>query len=86
MYGAGGTRFLVFPSGGEASGSHTQLGFTTQDIEREVADLRSRGVQFESYDMEGFDKETLIFSGGPIRSAWFRDSEGNLLGIVQFTG
>ena len=44
MYGSGdGTRFLVFPSGGSASGTHTQMGFTAQDIEAEVADLRSRG-------------------------------------------
>jgi catechol 2,3-dioxygenase-like lactoylglutathione lyase family enzyme len=87
MYGSGdGTRFLVFPSGGSASGTHTQMGFTAQDIEAEVADLRSRGVVFESYDMDGFDPDTGIFSGGPIRSAWFRDTEGNLLGIVQFTG
>jgi len=86
FYRAAGTRFFVFPTGGAASGNHTQMGFTVPDIESEVADLRSRGVQFESYDMDGFDKDTLIFSGGPIRSAWFRDSEGNLLGIVQFVG
>ena len=86
FYQAAGTRFFVFPSGGAASGSHTQMGFTTTDIDSDVADLRSRGVHFESYDMDGFDKDSLIFAGGPIRSAWFRDSEGNLLGIVQFVG
>lgn len=85
FYRAAGTRFLVFPSAGASSGTHTQMGFATDDIEADVADLRSRGVRFESYDMDGFDKATLIFTGGPIRSAWFRDSEGNLLGIVQLT-
>ena len=86
FYQAAGTRFFVFPTAAAASGSHTQMGFTVPDIEAEVADLQSRGVEFESYDMDGFDKELRIFTGGPVRSAWFRDSEGNLLGIVQFIG
>jgi len=84
LYGTGGsTRFLVFPSGGRASGTHTQLGFQVDDIEAEVADLKGRGVVFETYEMPGFDTATSIaaFPGG--RSAWFRDPDGNLLGVVE---
>jgi hypothetical protein len=33
-------------------------------------------------DFPGFDKATHIASTGPVRSAWFKDSEGNLLGVV----
>lgn len=83
--GAGGSRFFLFPSGGSASGTHTQLGFNVSDIDSEVRDLKSRGVQFESYDFDGFDKATSIASTGPVKSAWFKDSEGNLLGIVQLS-
>jgi hypothetical protein len=49
-----------------------------------VAELTSRGVEFEAYDMPNFDPETRIFSPGHVRSAWFKDSEGNLIGVVQF--
>jgi catechol 2,3-dioxygenase-like lactoylglutathione lyase family enzyme len=84
FYEAGGRPFFVFASRGASSGAHTQLGFRTGDIEAEVGDLRAKGVEFESYEMDGFDPDTRIFSGGPVRSAWFRDSEGNLLGVVQF--
>ena len=80
---AGGTRFLVFPSSGRASGGHTQIGFQVDDIEAEVADLRSRGVVFETYDMPAFNKETMIATLPAIRSAWFKDTEGNLVGLVQ---
>lgn len=80
---SGGSRFLLFPSSGAASGTHTQMGWQVKDIESEVRELRSRGVEFEEYDFPGFDKSTLIASTGPIRSAWFKDSEGNLLGVVQ---
>jgi catechol 2,3-dioxygenase-like lactoylglutathione lyase family enzyme len=84
FYAAGdGTQLFVFPSSGAASGSHTQVGFRVADIEAEVADLRRRGVTFESYDFPGFDPTTSIASFPANRSAWFRDTEGNLLGIVQ---
>jgi len=81
--GDGGTRFFVFPSSGQASGAHTQMGFNVPDIEATIAHLRSRGVVLESYDFPGFDKSTGIATFPANRSAWFKDTEGNLLGIVQ---
>ena len=83
FYECGGRRFLLFPSGGAASGTHTQMGFNVADIEAEVRDLRERGVEFEDYDFPGFDRQTGIARHGVVRSAWFKDSEGNLLGVVQ---
>jgi predicted enzyme related to lactoylglutathione lyase len=80
-----GSRFLLFPSSGRASGGHTQLGFTVDDLEAEVGALRRKGVTFESYDMPQFDAATSIASFPGIRSAWFKDTEGNLLGMVQMT-
>jgi catechol 2,3-dioxygenase-like lactoylglutathione lyase family enzyme len=79
----GGTQVFVFPSSGTPSGSHTQVGFRVADIEAEVADLRRRGVVFETYDFPGFDPSTSIASFPANRSAWFHDTEGNLIGIVQ---
>ena len=81
-----GTRFLVFPSSGRASGGHTQLGFTVDDIDAEVGALREKGVSFESYDMPQFDATTSIATFPGTRSAWFKDTEGNLIGIAQLTG
>jgi catechol 2,3-dioxygenase-like lactoylglutathione lyase family enzyme len=84
FYAAGeGTQVFVFPSSGRASGSHTQVGFRVRDIEAEVADLRRRGVTFETYDFPGFDPATSIAASPAGRSAWFHDTEGNLIGIVQ---
>ena len=80
---AGGSRLFVFPSSGRASGSHTQIGFQVKDIAAEVADLRSRGVEFEKYSMPEFDSNTMIATFPGNRSAWFKDTEGNLIGIVQ---
>jgi predicted enzyme related to lactoylglutathione lyase len=80
---AEGARFLVFPSSGRASGSHTQIGFQVDDIATEVAELRSRGVVFETYDMPTFDPQTMIATFPTARSAWFKDTEGNLIGLVE---
>ncbi len=79
-----GTRILLFPSGGSASGTHTQLGWTVDDIEAEVANLKARGVVFEEYDTPELSTIDSVAITGPIKAAWFKDSEGNLLGLVQF--
>ena len=81
--GQAGTRFILFPSSGGASGSHSQMGFMVADLDAEVRDLKQRGVQFEEYDFPGFDKATGIADVGGARAAWFEDSEGNLLGLVE---
>ncbi|MGH2466389.1 MAG: VOC family protein [Candidatus Limnocylindrales bacterium] len=84
IYGAGGgTTFLVFRSAGRAAGSHTQVGFTVTDLDAQVHRLKERGVRFEAYDVPGFDPRTSIATNGPSRSAWFRDTEGNVIGLVS---
>ena len=74
---------MLFASSGQASGSFTQMGFSVADVDAEVRDLKRRGVQFEEYDFPGFDKATSIAQTFDHRAAWFKDSEGNLLVIIQ---
>ena len=83
-YKAGeGTSFFVFPSSGKASGDHTQASFGVSDLDATVADMKARGVTFEEYDLPEFKTENSIASMGPLRGAWFKDSEGNLIGVVE---
>ena len=82
--GAGETRFLLFPTGGRPSGTHTQLGFAVADLGAEVAELQARGAVFEEYDLPGLKTvDGIADYGDDIRAAWLKDSEGNLLGFVQ---
>ena len=83
VYDAGATRFLVFPSRGKASGDHTQIGFQVEDITVAVRDLKDKGVVFEEYNFPDFKTEDSILSFGDDKTAWFKDTEGNLLGLVQ---
>jgi len=67
------------------------MGFEVENIEAVVADLRSRGVVFEKFDLPGFEGEDAIVKvagnypskGVGERGIWFRDSEGNLIGLGQ---
>ena len=79
-----GTRFLVFPSGGTASGTHTQMTWNTPDIEATVADLKARGVVFEEYDTSEVKTINSVATLGQSKGAWFTDSEGNMLALGQF--
>ena len=75
---------LVFSFGGRPAGLHTQLGWTVDDIEAKVAVLKARGVIFEEYDTPYLKAVNSVALKGPIKAVWFKDSEGNLLSLVQF--
>jgi catechol 2,3-dioxygenase-like lactoylglutathione lyase family enzyme len=87
----GGCEFGLFASAGKPSGEHTQMSWEVEDIEATVTELRRRGVVFEEYDLPGLRTENGIAEiegnypskGSGERAAWFRDSEGNMLGIGQ---
>ncbi|WP_460106529.1 VOC family protein [Streptomyces sp. YKOK-J1] len=93
LYRCGGTDFVLFRSTGSSPGTFTQMAFETdRDLGSVVAELRRRGVVFEEVDAPGFrtrDGVAEIDGNYPSkgargeRGAWFRDSEGNLLGIGQ---
>jgi len=83
-YRAGdGTEFNVYRTGNRSSGTHTQLAFIVQDAVAEVKDLKSRGVKFEEYDFPGLKTVDSIADAGDSKAAWFKDSEGNTIGIIQ---
>jgi uncharacterized protein (TIGR02246 family) len=91
LYRAASGEFALFQSAGASPGTFTQMAWEVDDIEATVAELRSRGVVFEEYDMPGLETVDGIAEiegnypskGVGERAAWFRDSEGNMLGIGQ---
>ncbi len=84
MYDAAdSTRFIIYPTPNAGKSPNTLMGFVTDDIEAEVRELKARGVVFEEYDYPTVKTVGSIATVGPTRSAWFRDSEGNIIGVVQ---
>jgi predicted enzyme related to lactoylglutathione lyase len=69
---------------GAPSGTHTQMGFAVADIAGEVKALKSKGVTFEEYDFPGLKtKDSIAEAPDGAQAAWFKDTEGNMLTIVQ---
>lgn len=82
--GAGGSVFAISRASARATGGNTQMAFTVPDIEAEVAALVSLGVAFEAYDLPGLRTVDGIAELGGNRVAWFRDPDGNVIGVIQF--
>ena len=57
--------------------------FEVNDIQREVADLRSRGAVFEEYTIGLLATTDGIATIGTARAAWLKDPEGNVLGLRE---
>jgi predicted enzyme related to lactoylglutathione lyase len=69
----------LMPAEEGAQTQHTVLSFEVDDIEGEIRELEDRGVRFDDYDMPELKTVNHIARMGSERSAWFHDSEGNIL-------
>lgn len=93
LYRCASGAFGLFQSAGASPGTFTQMGWTVDDVDAVVSTLRDRGVVFEEVDRPGMKTVDGIAEiegnypskGKGDRAAWFRDSEGNLLGIGEPT-
>ena len=83
-YQVGSGTVLVYKSVGAGQSRHTLASFVVGDIEATVEDLRGRGVTFEEYDMGDVKTENGIASSGKTKGAWFKDPDGNILGIANY--
>src|SRR6188508_2343341 len=78
-----GTSAFLYPTPHAGTSKASQAFWQVEDVEREVRELKARGVEFDEYVMPGMKTENGIATGGGARAAWFRDSEGNILALVQ---
>lgn len=83
-YETGGSEFLVYQSEHAGTNKATAAGFIVENFDEVIADLRSRGVQFEDVDFGEFGKTVdgvIASPDGSMKGAWFKDSEGNILAV-----
>ncbi len=84
MFEAGGGTVLGVYQRSATKADHTVAGWEVPNILEAVQTLKSVGVVFESYDYPTLKTdEHNIAVTGPVRAAWFKDTEGNILGITQ---
>ncbi|MDH4136102.1 MAG: VOC family protein [Anaerolineae bacterium] len=83
--GGQGTGLYLYQRDTPTKADHTVAGWQVENIEEVVQALRERGVVFEQYDLPGLKTdEHGIATMGPVKSAWFKDTEGNILAISEF--
>lgn len=79
----GGTRVFLYPTQFAGTAQHTLLSFDTGDLSAEMKELRGKGVVFEEYDLPDLKTVDGVAQWGDVKNAWFKDSEGNIIGLVQ---
>jgi len=83
---SGGAKLIVYRSQYAGTNKATALNWNVGDggdgIDKIVATLRDRGVTFEHYDFPGSKREGDVHIMGPMKSAWFKDPDGNIIALM----
>lgn len=78
----GGTAFFLYPTPNAGTNQASTLFWGVDDIRAEVAELKAKGVEFEEYDMP-IPADDSVYVGGGAKAAWFKDTEGNTLALIE---
>ena len=79
----GGSWIFLYQSEGAGTSQASQAFWQVEDVEAEVRELQSRGVTFEAYDLPGLQTVNGIATMGDTKGAWFKDTEGNIMALIQ---
>jgi len=83
IYECGGCEVYMYPTSNAGTSKASQAFWEVKDVEAEVKELKARGVKFEDYDLPGASMKNSIATGGGAKTAWFKDTEGNILAVSQ---
>jgi catechol-2,3-dioxygenase len=83
VYQLKNSKFLLYETSFAGTAQNTAADIVTDDLDGDMADLRSRGVVFEEYDFPGLKTENGVATNDSGRAAWFKDSEGNILALSE---
>ena len=85
FYRVGGVPLMVYVSSFAGTAQNTVFAIDTDDLDRDMAALRAKGVTFMDYDLPGLQTVDGVAELEGEKSAWFADSEGNILALGQRT-
>jgi predicted enzyme related to lactoylglutathione lyase len=83
---AGQTGCFLYPTPNAGSSKASQAFWQVDDVDREIDELKARGVVFEDYAMPGERSASGAITAGGAKAAWFKDSEGNIMALIQPLG
>jgi predicted enzyme related to lactoylglutathione lyase len=80
---SGDTTINVYRSEFAGTNKATALTFDVNDIDTEVRELKDKGVFFEQYDMPGLERKGDLYVAQGMKTAWFKDPDGNILSLFE---
>ena len=88
MYRAGGVQFLVYTSAFAGTNRATALSFQLppESFDREVEHLRRRGLEFDTFALDGVSWQDGVAVGDGMKAVWFADPDGNILNAETGAG
>lgn len=84
MYKVQNSGMYLYTSTFAGTNKATAAGFNVKDLAAIVAELKGKGIAFEEYDMGGdYKTSNGIMKTPDGLAAWFKDTEGNIIGLFQ---
>jgi catechol 2,3-dioxygenase-like lactoylglutathione lyase family enzyme len=81
---SGDTSVNLYRSEFAGTNKATTLTFDVDDIDKEVKELKEKGIFFEQYDLPGLQRQGDLYVGeGGFKTTWFKDPDGNILSLVE---
>jgi len=80
---SGDTTINVYRSEFAGTNKATALTFDVDDAEKEVRELKDKGILFEHYEMPGLTQQGDLYVAKGFKTAWFKDPDGNILSLVE---
>jgi catechol-2,3-dioxygenase len=82
VFRSGTSEINVYRSEYAGTNKATAVTWNVDNVKDEVADLKSKGVVFEHYDMPGMARDGDVYISGDMKIAWFKDPDGNILNVA----
>ncbi len=76
-----GTQIYLYQRDQPSGSTATACSFAVDNVESSVKSLQGKGVQFEEYDLPEIKTKNGIATLGDLKSAWFKDPDGNILAV-----
>ena len=84
VYRCGNSAIIVYQSQYAGTNKATSATWKVgEDMDALVKELKSKGVQFEHYEMPNTTLKDDIHYDGDMKVAWFKDPDGNILNIIN---
>lgn len=85
IYNVSGSDLRVSPVPSTQPSVHTVMGFAVEDLDAIATELTKRGIAWERFAGFPHDEHGIVITPDGAKVAWFRDPDGNLLSIVEFS-